>query len=224
MALVGAATLCSFVSQPASAASLLFDFEEFPAAGCCVAQYNSLLMTRGSLNIDISRTSGADFSIHDLAGFAPADWGSRSLSPFVNAGVNDGFLFDLSDAVSFFGIQSADFFADDDTVSLTAYDSLGGSGSIVDTDSYFWGGQGFPSVATVSTSSAVIRSVVATGGSSGFPNSMYWDNLRVETDGPVNDVPGPLPLLGVGAAFSFSRNFRKRIRSNKSPEVRSVIG
>ena len=37
-------------------------------------------------------------------------------------------------------------------------------------------------------------------------------------------VPGPLPLLGVGAAFGFSRKLRKRIKTNNSPEVMSAIG
>lgn len=40
----------------------------------------------------------------------------------------------------------------------------------------------------------------------------------------VNPVPGPLPLLGIGAAFGFSRNMRKRIKDSKSSEVMSAIG
>ena len=40
----------------------------------------------------------------------------------------------------------------------------------------------------------------------------------------VNPVPGPLPLLGVGAAFGFSRNLRKRIKGSKSPEVMGALG
>jgi hypothetical protein len=40
----------------------------------------------------------------------------------------------------------------------------------------------------------------------------------------VNPVPGPVPLLGVGAAFGFSRKLRKRIKGSKSPEGISAIG
>ena len=40
----------------------------------------------------------------------------------------------------------------------------------------------------------------------------------------VNPVPGPLPLLGVGAAFGFSRNLWKRIKTSKSPEAMSAMG
>jgi hypothetical protein len=39
-----------------------------------------------------------------------------------------------------------------------------------------------------------------------------------------NPVPGPLPLLGVGAAFGYSRKLRKRIKTSKTPEVLSAIG
>jgi hypothetical protein len=42
---------------------------------------------------------------------------------------------------------------------------------------------------------------------------------------PANiEVPAPLPLLGVGAAFGYSRNLRKRIKTSKAPEVMSAIG
>ena len=37
-------------------------------------------------------------------------------------------------------------------------------------------------------------------------------------------TPGPLPLLGIGAAFGFSRNLRKRIKGSKSSEVISALG
>ena len=33
---------------------------------------------------------------------------------------------------------------------------------------------------------------------------------------PINPVPGPLPILGAGAAFGFSRKLRQRIRSSAS--------
>jgi hypothetical protein len=37
-------------------------------------------------------------------------------------------------------------------------------------------------------------------------------------------VPGPLPLVGVGAAFGFSRRLRKRITISKAPDLISGIG
>lgn len=40
----------------------------------------------------------------------------------------------------------------------------------------------------------------------------------------VPSVPGPLPLLGVGAAFGYSRRLRKQIKTSKTQEVMSAIG
>jgi hypothetical protein len=40
----------------------------------------------------------------------------------------------------------------------------------------------------------------------------------------VQQVPGPLPLLGVGAAFGCSRKLRKRIKRSTTPEIMSAIG
>jgi len=58
----------------------------------------------------------------------------------------------------------------------------------------------------------------------GFPNgqatnlgSFGIDNLTIG-----KPVPGPLPILGVGAAFGFSRKLRKRIKS--APAVAITIG
>jgi hypothetical protein len=45
----------------------------------------------------------------------------------------------------------------------------------------------------------------------------------VSVDG-LEPIPAPLPLLGVGAAFGYSRNLRKRIKTSKAPEVMSAIG
>jgi hypothetical protein len=43
-------------------------------------------------------------------------------------------------------------------------------------------------------------------------------------DVEVQQTPAPLPLLGVGAAFGFSRNLRKRIKGSKLPEAMSALG
>lgn len=38
------------------------------------------------------------------------------------------------------------------------------------------------------------------------------------------NVPGPLPILGLAAAFRFSRRLRKKIKASKAPDVISTIG
>ena len=36
-------------------------------------------------------------------------------------------------------------------------------------------------------------------------------------------VPGPLPILGIGAAFGFSRKLRKRIKGSGAAEMMTTI-
>ena len=43
------------------------------------------------------------------------------------------------------------------------------------------------------------------------------------TDHAFFDVPGPLPLLGVAAAFGYSRKLRKRIKESKSLSLVGAI-
>jgi len=50
----------------------------------------------------------------------------------------------------------------------------------------------------------------------GCPGDCGNAKLTVQT-------PGPLPLLGIGAAFGFSRNLRKRVKTSKSHEVMSAL-
>jgi len=40
----------------------------------------------------------------------------------------------------------------------------------------------------------------------------FADSLKQYKDPTINEVPGPLPLLGAGAAFCFSRRLRSRIK------------
>jgi hypothetical protein len=59
------------------------------------------------------------------------------------------------------------------------------------------------------------------------PNPIPFDpgNYKDITNPRFNNVvPGPLPILGVGAAFGFSRKLRKRIKSGESPDIMNAIG
>ncbi len=44
--------------------------------------------------------------------------------------------------------------------------------------------------------------------------SAFW---RVPNQGPTNEVPGPLPVMGAAAAFGWSRRMRRRINSTIAP-------
>lgn len=43
-------------------------------------------------------------------------------------------------------------------------------------------------------------------------DSLSWAGVYVAEEGSVSSVPGPLPVLGLGAAFGVSRRIRRRIR------------
>ena len=57
----------------------------------------------------------------------------------------------------------------------------------------------------------------------GFLRPSVYDVVHGKDIPPV-PTPGPLPLLGVGAAFGYTRKLRKRIKTSKTPEVLSAIG
>jgi hypothetical protein len=48
----------------------------------------------------------------------------------------------------------------------------------------------------------------------GSTNEAYGSSLRLTTNPPSIDVPGPLPVLGAGAMFGFSRRLRRRVNSS----------
>jgi hypothetical protein len=45
-------------------------------------------------------------------------------------------------------------------------------------------------------------------------NEAYASSLRLTTNPPSIEVPGPLPILGAGAMFGFSRRLRRRVSSS----------
>jgi hypothetical protein len=47
--------------------------------------------------------------------------------------------------------------------------------------------------------------------------------LTMKADLSTTPVPAPLPLLGLGAFFGYSRKLRKRLKTSKTPEVISAI-
>ena len=92
-----------------------------------------------------------------------------------------------------------------------------------DTSGYLLNGVFFrlsnDSVVVADQSGSASFSVLA-GDVFGFrQNTLDSDFGRASTtisnfNGPVQSVPGPLPLLGAGAAFGWSRRLRKRIRAS----------
>jgi hypothetical protein len=55
----------------------------------------------------------------------------------------------------------------------------------------------------------------------GWRSPLILDNIQRSSQA---QVPAPMPLLGVGAAFCYSRKLRKRIKTRNALEVMSAIG
>jgi hypothetical protein len=51
------------------------------------------------------------------------------------------------------------------------------------------------------------------------PEASAFTVFQVERE----SVPGPLPILGLGAFFGYSRKLRKRLKASKTPKVKNPI-
>lgn len=179
------------VSNHSDAATALFDFEGLPTTGF-VGTYTSLVQTNNGLTATFTRP-GSTFDLSNVGATAPA-FGSASLAPFFNTGATS-MIVTFSSVLSALSFQSGDFApSDPDTVQAFAYDGINGTGTQVDTDSASQdGATGFPTVLSLSLSGS-IRSVVFIGGSTPFPNSMFYDNFSA-TVTPTTAVPAPASLV-----------------------------
>lgn len=56
------------------------------------------------------------------------------------------------------------------------------------------------------------------------PSVLKWNKITLGVDADVAQaVPGPLPILGVASAFSYSRKLRKRIQASRVLRVTKAI-
>lgn len=170
-----------------------------------------LSLTDGGLTIDIYRVGGVAFDIVDnsaaFQGGKPPSWGARSLDPFFDPGPS-AFIANFSIPVLDVSIEFGDYGADSDTMILEAYAGPDGTGPLVAVDVVVYGTAGFPTFATASVSGPPILSIKFIGGSSGFPNSVFYDNI---TATPVPEPTG-LALLGMGLAGAAGYGYRRRHR------------
>ena len=134
----------------------------------------------------------------------PAGW---TATPFPPAGV----LWNCSSTTTTPGLRS---FTINPTSSLTSTNwSLIGGNSIYGVASSFWSGNtvSIPSFASLSFPSFTPIAQSGTYTLDGSPDRNY---LQYSYNYVQNQVPTPLPVLGAGLAFSFSRRLRRRIKSS----------
>ncbi len=81
-------------------------------------------------------------------------------------------------------------------------------------------GPNTPDAIVSSSARAYVKAQAGVTGT-GLANASTGSISGVET---ATKVPGPLPLLGVGAALGYSRKLRNRIKISKLPEVMNAIG
>jgi hypothetical protein len=185
------------------ATTILYNFEDRVATGSSGA-LTSLTESSSVLDLTVTRQSGTAFDIGNLSGSIPASysWGHSTLSPFANTSAA-AFIFTFSAPISSFSVQVGDFGVDYDTEILRAYTGARATGSVVATGTGVWGGQDLSagdSPATDSVSGTAFLSVLVLGGSKGFPNSLYYDNIMVTPDPVITPEPASMVMSLAGVA------------------------
>jgi hypothetical protein len=209
-----------FMAGALSAGPITFDLESLN-----LGDYTTLSSTVGGVTMTVTRESGLTFSLVDSSAFSPvgpAAFGTRTLSPFGDTS-NSAFIFTFSSVISSFSIQLGDYGGDLDTWSVTGFSGTAGSGTNLGDTTGTWGNGNFslgdpPQTAALNQTG--MRSVVVIGGSADFPNSLYFDNVIVDTASNAPE-PGTLLMIPTGlAALAFLRRRaagRKPQRSHHYP-------
>jgi hypothetical protein len=136
---------------------------------------------------------------------SPIDIGGFSTTPIV--------VWDLpSSSDTFFQVASSSLFSDIFTSAATWNDLIVTGTYLVNPSPV--GGFCPNGASACFQNQPAFPTLVGSGGTITFSNP---------ASNPTN-VPGPLPLFGVGAAFGFSRKLRKRIKRSTTSEIMSAIG
>jgi hypothetical protein len=192
----------------------VLDFESAPPDTSNDGSLTSYIEVVGAVTVRIHRVGGAAFDVFTEPNpdFFDGGWLTQALSPFGDS-AGTPLIADFSAPVTAAGILTGDFGGDDDDTNwMRAYAGLGGTGALLDSDSVGWGlgdmgisTVGDPPVALSVASSVGIRSIVFAAGGSAFPNSMYFDNLRV---GSIVPEPATMGALALGALALLRRRRR----------------
>ncbi len=201
-------------------ADIVFGFEDQTASsmfGNHPGAYTTLTETVSGLTLTLTRqgvTAPGTFDIFNTttaSGSFPAVWGTRTLDPFGTETSNTPFVANFSSKISSFSMQYGDFGDDADTGSIMAFSGPNGTGTLLASNTDFYGLKSLPDqFDTFGVSAAGIQSVVFIGGSPSFPNSVYYDNLTVTLSPTAIPEPASLTLLGLGAAGLALRSWRRR--------------
>lgn len=179
---------------------VVFTFESFAVS----SGLTTLTLSGGGLTATLTRP-GDTFGIFNLATAAiPGDpsFGQRSLDPFANDGDlrNTPFVLNFSQAITGLSIDMGDFGADNDVLTIQLFSGANGTGTLLGSSSLPLVGCDCNvfSFLTPSATSTPALSAVFIGGSTGFPNSVYYDNIKVTFGTTTTPEPGTLALFASG--------------------------
>jgi hypothetical protein len=165
----------------ASAATYDFEAEAAGPKGPVLVQLDS------GVTMTITRIGGGPIEVAARTAYPPG-WGGHALSPFLDVSAG-AFMLTFSSAISAISVDVGDFApSDEDVFTLTA-----GSGSASGSQS---GSTGFPFFTTLSVTGISSFTAVLSGGSSSFPESVFWDNITVT----AVPEPGTYAMLAAGLA------------------------
>lgn len=171
---------------------------------------NKLSDTKSGLTITIKR-GGSSFDIVSNTGGQKKNpaFGKRSLDPFVRQTDSTPFTVNFSKRVYSVSVAMGDYGDDNnDTLSLAAYSKKNGKGRLLNSNTETLASNGTTFVSKVVTlkSRSPIRSIKMIGGTPEFSNSVFYDNLVVDTKRPsfVDNTP-TLSVLGTDAIFLAGR-------------------
>jgi hypothetical protein len=218
-ATLGAGALVVFLLASGSArADIVFGFEDQTATSSFnptshPGALTSLTSTVSGLTLTLTRP-GSTFDIFDTTSSPssfPAVWGTRTLDPFSAETSNTSFVANFSSPISSFKLSYGDFGDDSDTASIMAFSGPNGTGTLLASNTDVYGLQSLPDqFDTFGVTAQGIQSIVFIGGSTDFPNSVYYDNLTVTLAATAIPEPASLTLLGLGVAGLALRPWRRR--------------
>lgn len=221
------AVVASFTAAgTAGASTVLFDFEDVPAASVSSTPDSGLLsglsMTKSGVTADITRvwptfSSSTNFDVYDTTQSAaafPGSWGTRSLSTLHQLSPNFRFIADFSGAsINSVSIEYGhQIFASYD-VRFQAWDGPGGTGALLSDQTKIYnpnlaGG----SIGSFAFAGAGIQSITFWGTGS-FGDWLFWDNMNVGFErSAVIPLPTGAGLAGLGLMVIAAR--RRRVPHN----------
>jgi hypothetical protein len=187
----------------AQAAPVLFDLEgEAPSPGIM-----SLELSSGGVTMTITREGGGTFGIQQVFAF-PAEFGTHVLSPFAGNGGSSAFLATLSQPTYLFGLDFGDIADDDDFVTLQAFSGPNQTGALIATETFPYPGKAFPAFESVSIGGPIPALSLRFFGTAIVPNTVYFDNIRLETE----RIPEPASLVLIASGLAGVLFHRRRRR------------